>query len=154
MLFNYKALDASGAPQTGAIEALSSESAIVSLQRRGLTVSSITEVSVEGTVLGKRLSFFDRVKTRDVVLLSRELATLFMAQVSALRVFRLMSGEVDNPALRDALTTIADDVQGGSAISRALSRHPHIFSNFYVNMVRAGEEAGRGWERTPLKSIS
>ena len=143
MLFNYKVLDVSGAPQTGAIEALSSESAVASLQRRGLTVSSITEAGVERTVLGKRLAFFDRVKTRDVVLLSRELATLFTAQVSALRVFRLMSGEVESPVLRDALTTIADDVQGGSAISRALSRHPHIFSNFYVNMVRAGEEAGR-----------
>lgn len=125
------------------IEALSYESAVSSLQRRGLTVSVVTEAGGEGTVLGKRLAFFDRVKTRDVVLLSRELATLFLAQVSALRIFRLMSGEVEGTALREALTAIADDVQGGSAISRALSRHPHIFSNFYVSMVRAGEEAGK-----------
>lgn len=142
MLFNYKALDANGAPQTGAIEALSYDSAIESLQRRGLIVSSLTEAE-GGPLLGRRLSFFEHVKTRDVVLLSRELATLFLAQVSALRVFRLMSAEVESPALRDALTAIADDVQGGSAISRALSRHPHIFSNFYVSMVRAGEEAGK-----------
>lgn len=142
MLFNYKALDANGAMQTGAIEALSSDSAISSLQRRGLIVSSLAEAQA-GPLLGKRLSFFEHVKTRDVVLLSRELATLFLAQVSALRVFRLMSAEVDSPPLRDALTAIADDVQGGSSISRALSRHPHIFSNFYVNMVRAGEEAGK-----------
>lgn len=143
MLFNYQAIGREGTPETGAIEALSYESALSSLQRRGLTVSKVEEVGVEGTVLGKRLAFFDRVKTRDVVLLSRELATLFLAQVSALRVFRLMSGEVDSAPLREALTAIADDVQGGSAISRALSRHPHIFSNFYVSMVRAGEEAGK-----------
>ncbi|MDP3661475.1 MAG: type II secretion system F family protein [bacterium] len=143
MLFNYQATDQNGTPQTGAIEALSSESAVSSLQRRGLTVGALTEAGSERTLLGKRLAFFDRVKTRDVVLLSRELATLFLAQVSALRVFRLMSGEVDSPPLREALTAIADDVQGGSAISRALSRHPHIFSNFYVSMVRAGEEAGK-----------
>ncbi|TSC84084.1 MAG: Uncharacterized protein G01um101417_353 [Parcubacteria group bacterium Gr01-1014_17] len=143
MLFNYQAIDQTGRPETGVIEALSYESAVSSLQRRGLTVSVVTEAGGEGTVLGKRLAFFDRVKTRDVVLLSRELATLFLAQVSALRIFRLMSGEVEGTALREALTAIADDVQGGSAISRALSRHPHIFSNFYVSMVRAGEEAGK-----------
>ena len=142
MLFNYQAVDQSGAPQTGAIDALSRDAAIESLQRRGLTVSSV--VSAEGgPLLGKRLAFFDRVKTREVVLLSRELSTLFTAQVSALRVFRLLSAEVEGVTLREALTLVADDVQGGSAISRALSRHPHIFSNFYVSMVRAGEEAGK-----------
>lgn len=143
MLFNYQALNASGAPQTGVIDALSRENALDSLQRRGLVVSSLSEASVERSVWGKHLSFFDRVKARDVVLLSRELATLFAAQVSALRVFRLMAGEMENATLRAALTDIADEVQGGSAISRALGRHPHIFSNFYVNMVRAGEEAGK-----------
>lgn len=143
MLFNYQALDAGGAPQTGVIYALSRENALDSLQRRGLVISFITEASDERSVLGKHLSFFDRVKARDVVLLSRELATLFAAQVSALRVFRLMAGEMENTALRAALTDIADEVQGGSAISRALGNHPHIFSNFYVNMVRAGEEAGK-----------
>jgi len=124
------------------IDAISKASAWETLNRRGFTVTNLIEVS-PGPVLGKRLSFFERVKTYDVVLLSRELATLFAAQVSALRVFRLMAGEVENGTLRNALNDISNDVQGGSSISRALSRHPHIFSNFYVNMVRAGEEAGK-----------
>src|SRR3989344_5669360 len=71
------------------------------------------------------------------------MSTLFQAQVSALRVFRLLSAEADKPLLREKLLEIADDLQGGSSISKALSKHPDVFTDFYVNMVRAGEEAGK-----------
>jgi type IV pilus assembly protein PilC len=83
------------------------------------------------------------VPAKDVVILSRQLATLFDAQVSALRIFKLISSEAENPILAKSLTEIADDLQGGSSISKALSKHPKIFSDFYVNMVRAGEETGK-----------
>ncbi|MCR4311464.1 MAG: type II secretion system F family protein, partial [Candidatus Taylorbacteria bacterium] len=69
--------------------------------------------------------------------------TLFQAQVSALRVFRLLSAEADKPMLREVLLEVADDLQGGSSISKALSKHPSAFTDFYVNMVRAGEESGK-----------
>jgi type IV pilus assembly protein PilC len=89
------------------------------------------------------ISFFERISNKDVVILSRQIATLFEAQVSALRIFRLLASEVDNKALTRVLSTIADDLQGGSSISKALARHPKVFSTFYVNMVRAGEESGK-----------
>ncbi len=89
------------------------------------------------------ISFFDRVSTKDMVILSRQLSTLFEAQVSALRVFRMLAGETENKVLGAKLTIIADDLQGGSAISAALSKHPKVFSAFYVNMVKAGEESGK-----------
>ena len=60
--------------------------------------------------------------------------------MSALRVFRLIASEVDNKYLGEVLTQVADDIQGGSPISKALARHPKVFSTFYVNMVRSGEE--------------
>jgi type IV pilus assembly protein PilC len=75
--------------------------------------------------------------------LSRQLAILFDAQVSALRVFRLIGSESENPVLRKALLEVSDDLQGGSLISKALQKHSKIFSPFYVNMVKAGEESGK-----------
>ena len=142
MLFNYQALDNRGQTMGGSIDAITIDVAISSLQRRGFTISSIKPAE-SGSFIDKKFSFFGGIKVKDVVMLSRQMATLFQAQVSALRVFRLLSAETERPALRAALLDIADDLQGGSSISKALSKHPDAFSEFYVNMVRAGEEAGK-----------
>lgn len=142
MLFKYKAIDQDGHEREGTIEAPSQEVAVSSLQRRNLIISAI-ESTEKTSLLDKKFSFFTRIPNKDVVILSRQIATLFEAQVSALRVFRLLASEVDNQALAKILTTVGDDIQGGSPISKALSRHPKVFGTFYVNMVRAGEESGK-----------
>ena len=90
-----------------------------------------------------KISYSDRVSNKDVVILSRQLATLFEAQVSALRVFRLLGAESENKVLGNILLTISDDLQAGSSISAALEKHPKAFSEFYVSMVKAGEESGK-----------
>lgn len=143
MLYEYVAIDQGGQKQTGSIDAVSRDVAISSLQRRGLSVSSVEEVAQEEGTLSLNMQLFESVATRDVVLLSREIATLFEAQVSALRIFRLLASESEKPLLRKTLTVVADDIQAGSSISKALSKHPKVFSDFYTNMVRAGEEAGK-----------
>ncbi len=81
--------------------------------------------------------------SRTLVLLSRQIATLFEAQVSALRIFRLLAEQADKPYLRGVLAQVSDDLQGGNSISTSLGKHPKVFSAFYVNMVRAGEESGK-----------
>lgn len=143
MLFNYQAVDATGAEKNGSIDAVNVDIAIASLQRRGLVITSIHEEGERGSLLNMNIAFFDRVSSKDVVILSRQLATLFQAQVSALRIFRLLSGEADNKVLGKKLATIADDLQAGSSISAAMSKHPKVFSEFYVSMVKAGEESGK-----------
>ena len=143
MLFNYEALDETGAKKTGSIDAVNVEIAISSLQRRGLVLASIKESNGSGSFLSKNISFFDRVSNKDVVILSRQLSTLFEAQVSALRIFRLLGAETENKVLGAKLQTIADDLQSGSSISAALSKHPKVFTDFYVSMVKAGEESGK-----------
>ena len=77
------------------------------------------------------------------MILSRQVATLFAAQVSALRVFRLLSGETENKVLGRKIAEVADDIQAGASISKALAKHEKVFSTFYVNMVKAGEESGK-----------
>ncbi len=143
MLFNYDALDESGAKKTGSIDAVNVDIAIASLQRRGLVLTSVKDAAASGSFLSKNIAIFDRVSTKDVVILSRQLSTLFEAQVSALRIFRLLGAETENHVLGTKLATIADDLQAGSSISGALAKHPKVFSEFYVNMVKAGEESGK-----------
>ncbi len=143
MLFTYTALDAEGNERTGEIDALNVDTAISSLQRRGLLISAINSTEKNASILSMRLTFLERVKGKEIVILSRQVATLFDANVSALRVFRMLGEANDNPLLRTILVEVANDIQGGSSIAAALGKHPKVFSEFYVNMVRAGEETGK-----------
>lgn len=142
MLFKYHAIDQDGHERDGTIEAPSQEVAVSALQRRNLVISAI-ESSDKRSLLDLNIPFLGGISNKEVVILSRQIATLFEAQVSALRVFRLLATEVDNIQLATILSSVGDDLQGGSPISKALSRHPKVFSAFYVNMVRAGEESGK-----------
>ena len=128
MLFSYEALDKNGGKQSGTIETVSRDVAISSLQRRGFSITSVEAVDDKKNVLN--ISFFEGVSNKEVVLLSRQIATLFEAQVSALRIFRLLASEAEKPLLQRVLTEVADDIQSGSPISRALGKHPKVFSPF------------------------
>ncbi|MBP9856307.1 MAG: type II secretion system F family protein [Candidatus Pacebacteria bacterium] len=144
MLFNYRATTKEGIEQNGSIDAPNVDIAISSLQRRGLVILKINKESEgRGGLLGKSIAILSKVRTRDVVLLSRQIATLFEAKVSVLVTFRLLAAEAENPFLREALTAVTDDIKGGLPISTSLAKHPDIFSNFYVSMVKAGEESGK-----------
>ncbi|MFI5260509.1 MAG: type II secretion system F family protein [Candidatus Paceibacteria bacterium] len=143
MLFTYDAIDKEGHERQGTIEAPSQDIAVSALQRRDLIISSIKGGDKKESWLEFDLPFMNRVSNKEVVILSRQIATLFEAQVSALRVFRLLAAEVDNKNLATILATVGDDLQGGMPISQALSRHPKVFTPFYVNMVHAGEESGK-----------
>ena len=142
MLYNYKAIDKKGEVQEGSIDAVSLDVAISSLQRRNLVVADIQSV-LENSSFLDFLSFLNSVPQKDVVAFSQQVATLFGSQVSTLKIFRLLAEETENPILQKALFDISDRIQGGSSISNAFSKYPNIFSPFYVNMIRAGEESGQ-----------
>ena len=144
MLFNYEAIESSsGLKKDGSIDAVNVDAAISSLQRRNLVLVSIKEADGSKSFFGKEIVWFDRISNKDVVILSRQLATLFDAQVSALRVFKLLASETENKKLSSILGIICDDIQSGSSISMALDKHPKVFTPFYVSMVKAGEESGK-----------
>lgn len=143
MTFKYKALDQSGSSKDGVIEAVNVDIAIDALQKRGLSIISIKPEEETGKGLFGRISFFGKVSNKDIVILSRQLATLFEAQVSALRVFQLLAMQSENAVLRGKLKEVVDDLQAGNSISGSLSKHQDVFSSFYINMVKAGEESGK-----------
>lgn len=145
MLFKYIALDKSNVERQGTVEASSIDAAIDAVQKRGYNVTAIDPVNQEWRIqdlLNLEFTFLNSVSNKDVVILSRQISTLFQAHVSPLRIFRLLSAEVENPQLQIVMNKVVDDLQAGSSISRAMAAHPSVFSSFYVNMVRAGEESG------------
>ncbi len=141
MQFNYKAITATGEKKEGVVEAVNKDLAISALQRRGLVVASIKTTEESKGFL--EISLLESVPMKDVVMLSRQISTLFEAQVSALKAFSLLGGNTENKLLQRTLNQIVDDIQAGFSISGALAKHPKVFSEFYVNMVKAGEESGK-----------
>lgn len=143
MRFVFTAVDSEGEEKSGTIEAFNEDAAISTLQRRGLTILSIETEEGSVPIWERRITFFESVSNREIVIFSRQIATLFQADVSALKVFRLLADATDNLKLRDALEDIVSDLKGGSSIADAMSKHDDIFSEFYVNMVKSGEETGK-----------
>ena len=142
MLFKYSGVDQKGEKQEGTIDVVNRDVAISSLQKRGLTLYTV-ESAEKGDIFSTEIEIFSRVSSEDLVVVSRQIATLFQARVSTLEVFRVLAGETDNPKLGKILNQMADDVQGGSSLAQAFAKHPETFSTLFVNMIRAGEESGK-----------
>lgn len=140
--FTYKARTPEGEARSGAVEARSSDAAVEALQRQNLIVTEIRPVAGP-SLLARRGRLFERIKQRDIVIFSRQLSTLFQAQVPVIQSLRTLAAETESAALRTALAGVLEDVSGGSSLSQALARHPRVFSGLYVSMVRAGEESGK-----------
>lgn len=142
MQFIYKAVTKEGAETTGSIEAQSQDSAVNALQRSGLVVISVRSADSRN-FFEIDINIFNRVSAKEISIISRQIATLLDAHVPALKTFRLIASESENPLVAKKFTEIADDIQNGVPISGALFKHPSLFSDFYVNMVIGGEESGK-----------
>ena len=145
MLYEYTAATLEGEAKTGSIEAINVDVAINALQARGLVITDIKSVQQSGSVLESlgQLKFFNKVKRKDIVILSRQLATLFEAKITILDSLDLLAGQTGSVKLKEILMEIIEDIKGGSYLSLAISKHPDIFSDFYINMIRSGEESGK-----------
>jgi len=142
MLFIYKAVTKEGIETIGEITAISQDSAVNALQRNELVVISVRAAD-EKKLFEYDINILNRVTAKEIAMASRQIATLLEAHVPALKTFRLLANESENPTLSKKFTEISDDIQNGVAISDALYKHPALFSDFYVNMVRGGEESGK-----------
>ncbi|HBC70729.1 TPA: hypothetical protein DCZ46_02065 [Candidatus Campbellbacteria bacterium] len=142
MIFLYKAVTKEGRETSGNIDAQNRDSAINALQRSGLVVVSVRSDD-DKNIFELDLDIFNRVSQKEVANISRQIATMLDAHVPALKTFRMLAAESDNPSLTKKFTEISDDIQNGVPISGALFKHPSLFSDFYVNMVIGGEESGK-----------
>lgn len=148
MLYHYTWLNNNGNKEEGDVDGTSLDNAILILQKKGITtILEIQEKVDKKTnllyIIEHAPIFQQKIKQKDIVLFSRQVSTLFEAGVSALRAFRLLAQENENKTLQGRIMEVADDIESGISLSEALSRRPDLFSNFYVNMVKAGEESGK-----------
>ena len=148
MKFQYTARTKEGKLESDLLESPSIEAAILILQNRQLIV---TEIKPYGetrnfgleALTDKLNSFFNRIKSEDIVLFTKQLAVLIQAKVPLVQSLRVMTKQVNNPKFSRVINEVADDVDAGVIFSRALSKHSKVFSNFFIQMVRSGEISGR-----------
>lgn len=151
--YDYKSRNPQGKSVTGVVEAETESEAIQELRRRGLTVTSIRgqksggsgskfpislpAFSNSGGALGKR------VPRKELVPMARQLATMFESGIPLVESLEVIEEQCDNENLKLVLADIASEVRQGKDFSNALSKHPKVFDDIFINMVRAGEASGQ-----------
>ncbi len=142
MQFTYQIRTQQGDVKNGMVEAQNRNAAIETLQRSHFIIIRIEDASA-APFFSRKLTFLSGVPRKEVVMFSRQISTLFQAKVPLLEALRTMMDQMRNPAFKDALMSVIKEVDAGSSLSKSLSGHKKIFSDFYVSMVRSGEASGK-----------
>jgi type II secretory pathway component PulF len=140
MQYSYQARDENGTLRTGTVEAPTEANAFDILKNHGFIVISISAVQ-KTDILGS-LNFLNRVSPKDIVLFSRQLATLINASVPIVQSLQILQYQVSSPALRKVIVEMIQKVEAGDSLSAALAQYPKVFSPLYVNLVRSAELSG------------
>ncbi len=142
MKFAYKARTKDGELQIGNIEASSREAAVSVLLKHGLFVLSVG-VTQKRQFLKGVFDFFERVKANDLMIFTRQFATLLASQVPLADSLRNLYKQTNKPVLKEIIKEMSSDIDSGFSLSQALARHPGAFSEFYTNMIKSAEVTGR-----------
>lgn len=141
-LYRYRARDNDGALFAGTMEAVRKEGVADQLSGMGY-IPVLIEEQAPSRLSGIDLNaLFTKVTPQDLIVFSRQLATLMSAGIPFIQGLLTLEKQSENPLLKAAISQVRRDVEGGSSFSDALARHPKIFSKLYVSMIRAGEAAG------------
>jgi type IV pilus assembly protein PilC len=138
-LYTYRALDKQGEIIQDKLEGSGTMAVAHELRQQGLLV---IDVKVQSVGQKDILEPFKRIKLSDLVVFSRQLATMINAGLPIVRALYVLSEQTENPKLKDVLVIVRKDVEAGSSLSQALEKHPEVFSRLYVKMVKAGEIGG------------
>ena len=142
MKFNYQARTKTGEIQAGTVEAPSKEAALTLLHKYGLYVTLLEEI-VPLPVYARKIKIFERITRADLVLFSRQLSIMFASKVPLIEALGTLASQTKKTEFREKILKISEEVEGGTALSTALSHHPKIFSPLYISMVRSGEASGK-----------
>jgi type IV pilus assembly protein PilC len=138
-LYTYRALDKQGEIVQDKLEGAGEMAVAHELRQQGLLVIDVKEQSVGQKDI---LEPFKRIKLGDLVVFSRQLATMINAGLAIVRALYVLYEQTENPKLKDVVVAVRKDVEAGSSLSEALEKHPEVFSRLYVEMVKAGEIGG------------
>ena len=140
--FNYEAMTRTGGTVTGTLEAPTSAELVAKLKGSGYYPMSVSEVVTEEKRRIPALRLGRRVKASEVEFFSYQLATLLNSGVQLIRALSVASEQINNLSFRNAVDQVRYDVEHGTTLYNALGQHKKIFSDLYINIVRAGETGG------------
>jgi len=134
--FKYEAKDSFGKSVTGYLEAVDKKIVAELLHKKGLTIILISEEK-------ERIAKKKGVKLDDLVIFSRQFSTMVDSGISVVQALSILAEQSENKVLSATTYLIRRDIESGSNLCDALSKHPKIFSELYINMVKAGEASGK-----------
>ena len=157
--FKFIAMDAKGREVTGDVEAENQTAALTKIREKGLFPTNVTDatstaktakkkavrVPAQGGMMKMELklpAFLSRVKGKQVMIFTRQLATLINAGLPLLRGLQVLHKQEKNAALKKCVRELSESIESGSTFAEALAQHPRIFNKLFVNMVKAGEVGG------------
>ena len=142
MKFTYHAKTKDGRLHSGIVEASSKEGALTLLQKHDLFVTFLEEAGKE-PFYRKPIRFFERIKKKDVAIFSMQLAIMLGSKVPLSETLSVLAYQTGKQTFKEIILKVAEEVEGGTTLSKALSSYPKIFSPFYIAMIKSGEASGR-----------
>ncbi len=140
MRFKYKALNKSGRPETGYLEADGEVSARAGIKKKGLYLVSLKETG--RTQERKRILFSFGVRKKLPIQLARQLSSLLKGGVPLFQALAIITNQLDGEKEKEIVGSLRDQVKGGASLSDALKTYPKIFDELFVYSVQAGERSG------------
>lgn len=141
--FSYKAKAPNGTVMEGIIEAAEQRAAVDKLRGQKYIILEINEAKKSAIdQFIKSLGFKPKVKSKDLVLFSRQLSTLVSAGVPIVQGLSILIEQIENKVFKNIVEKIQEDIESGQSIADSLKKHPNAFTDLYVAMIRAGEMGG------------
>ena len=144
--FEYIVKDKEGKNLNGKREAVDVNNVVSALRQEGFLIIRINEVKTKSSFFSKDIFTANRggrIKADDIVVFSRQLATMVEAGVPLVQSLSILTEQAENAALQKTVLHLRDDVESGKSLSEALEKHKKIFSGLFISMVKAGESSGR-----------
>ncbi len=138
--YSYIATNPESGVVRGELRALNQDGALIQLERMGLEPISVS-AKVE-SILDMQINFFEKVPPGDIYNFTRQLSVMLKAGVPLIDALDSVHSDKTNALLNRTIDSVIDDVSNGMALSKAMGKHPKVFNNMFVNIVRAGESAG------------
>jgi type IV pilus assembly protein PilC len=141
-IFSYTAKTAGGDERKGEVTAANMAQATAAIRRQGLIPSAISEKKGGLSFNLKLPRFGGGVKTKEIVIFSRQFATMIDAGLPLVQCLDILAGQQENPEFKKVLLDVKGAVEGGSTFADALRKHPKVFDQLYVTLIAAGEFGG------------
>jgi len=146
--YTYKGISA-GKYIEGEIEALNQDEASHKLKEKKVIITNLIKTkkkkdNKKGQTKGGGLTLFKKkIKAEDIVIFSKQFATMVKAGLPILNVLEMLRNQLENPSLKEVIEDIRKSLEGGVTLSKCFEKYPKLFENFYINLIKAGEASGK-----------